>query len=244
MSMWRAFVLALLVGAFAQFIDGALGMAYGVTSNSFLLAVGLTPAIASASVHTAEVFTTMASGISHFRAGNVDKKLFKQLVVSGCICASAGAYLLVGIPGWFVKPVVNIYLCIIGVIVLLRAFNVNLVMRKINKPCLAGIGGFMDAVGGGGWGPIVTSTLIAEGNDPVKVIGSVNLAEFFVTLCESLTFFTLLGLQNLQVVLGLMIGGVIAAPIGAVVCKKIPRKHLMLVIGVLIISLSIRRLIV
>jgi len=240
--MWKAFVLALLVGAFAQFVDGALGMAYGVTSNSFLLAVGLTPAIASASVHTAEVFTTLASGISHFRAGNVDKKLFKRLVVPGCICASVGAYLLVEIPGWFVKPVVNIYLCIMGVVVLLRAFNVNLVMRKINNPCLAGIGGFMDAIGGGGWGPIVTSTLIAEGNDPVKVIGSVNLAEFFVTLCESLTFFTLLGLQNLHIILGLIVGGVVAAPLGAVVCKRIPRKYLMLIIGILIMFLSVRRL--
>ena len=242
--MWRAFILALLVGAFAQFIDGALGMAYGVTSNSFLLAVGLTPAIASASVHTAEVFTTLASGISHFRAGNVDKKLFKRLVVPGCICASIGAYLLVGVPIWFVKPVVNVYLCVMGVVVLLRAFNVNLVMRKINKSCLAGIGGFMDAVGGGGWGPIVTSTLVAEGNDPVKVIGSVNSAEFFVTLCESLTFFTLLGLQNLHIILGLMVGGVVAAPLGAVVCKKIPKKHLMLAIGILIVFLSVRRLLV
>jgi len=219
-------------------------MAYGVTSNSFLLALGLTPAIASASVHTAEVFTTLASGISHFRVGNVDKKLFKRLVVPGCICASIGAYLLVGIPVWFVKPVVNIYLCIMGVVVLLRAFNINLVMRKINKPCLAGIGGFMDAVGGGGWGPIVTSTLIAEGNDPVKVIGSVNLAEFFVTLCESLTFFTLLGLQNLHIILGLMVGGVVAAPLGAVVCKRVSKKHLMLVIGLLIVFLSVRELIV
>jgi len=240
--MWRVFVLALLVGAFAQFVDGALGMAYGVTSNSFLLAVGLTPAIASASVHTAEVFTTLVSGISHFRAGNVDKELFKKLMIPGCICASAGAYLLVGVPIWIVKPVVNIYLCIMGAVVLLRAFNVNLIMRKINKPCLAGIGGFLDAIGGGGWGPIVTSTLIAEGNDPVKVIGSVNLAEFFVTLCESLTFFTLLGIQNLHIILGLMVGGVIAAPLGAVVCKRIPRKCLMLIIGILIMVLSVRRL--
>jgi len=242
MNVWKDFILALLVGAFAQFIDGALGMAYGVTSNSFLLGVGFTPAIASASVHTAEVFTTLASGMSHFRIGNVDKKLFKKLVVPGCICASTGAYLLAGAPACFIKPVVNIYLCIMGVVVLFRAFNVNVIMKKINKSCLAGIGGFMDAVGGGGWGPIVTSTLIAEGNDPVKVIGSVNLAEFFVTLCESLTFFTLLGLQNLRVILGLMIGGVIAAPLGAVVCRKIPRKYLMLIVGVLIIFLSVRRL--
>ena len=101
----------------------------------------------------------------------------------------------------------------------------------------------MDAIGGGGWGPIVTSTLIAEGNDPVKVIGSVNLAEFFVTLCESLTFFTLLGPRNLHIILGLMVGGVVAAPLGAVVCKRIPKKHLMLVIGILIVFLSVRRLI-
>jgi len=242
--MWEVFILSLFVGMFAEFVDGALGMAYGVTSCSFLLSLGLTPAIASASVHTAEVFTTLASGISHLKVGNVDKKLVKKLIVPGCVCASVGAYLLVGIPVWFVNPVVNIYLCIMGAVVLLRVFNVNLIMGRINKPCLAGIGGFMDAIGGGGWGPLVTSTLIADGNDPAKVIGSVNLTEFFVTLCESLTFFTLLGLQNLHIILGLILGGVIVAPIGAVVCKKIPKKHLMLAIGILIIFLSLRRLIV
>jgi len=229
---------------FAQLIDGALGMAYGVTSNSFLLAAGLTPAIASASIHTAEVFTTLASGVSHFRIGNVDKKLFKQLVIPGCICASVGAYLLVEFPVWIIKPLVNIYLCMMGVVILLRVFGINIVMKKVNKPFLAAIGGFMDAIGGGGWGPIVTSTLIAEGNDPVRAIGSTNLAEFFVTLCESLTFFILLGLQNLYIVLGLMIGGIIAAPLGAIICKRAPRRHLMLIVGALIISLSVRNLVI
>jgi len=242
-SMLISFIQALLVGVFAQLIDGTLGMAYGVTSNSFLLAIGMAPAIASASTHTAEVFTTLASGVSHLRAGNVDRKLFKQLVVPGCIFASVGAYLLVGVSGQFVKPVVNIYLCAMGVVILLRAFDINLVMKRINRPCLAGIGGFMDAIGGGGWGPIVTSTLMAEGNDPIETIGTVNLAEFFVTLCQSLTFLILLGLQNTYIVLGLIVGGVVAAPLGAVICKKIPRKHLMLVVGTLILFLSVRNLV-
>lgn len=241
--MWKLFVLAFLVGTFAELIDGTLGMAYGVTSTSFLLTIGLTPAMASASVHTAEVFTTLASGISHFKAGNVDIGLFKKLVVPGCIGATVGAYLLTEIPIWFIEPTVNIYLSIMGVVIILKIFNINLIMRKANKACLGGIGGFIDAIGGGGWGPVVTTTLIAEGNNPVKVIGSVNLAEFLVTLCESLTFFTLLGLQNLHIILGLMVGGVVAAPLGAVVCKRIPRKYLTLIIGILIIFLSVRRLI-
>ncbi|MHA1470441.1 MAG: sulfite exporter TauE/SafE family protein [Candidatus Asgardarchaeia archaeon] len=242
--IWEIFFLTLLVGAFAQLIDGALGMAYGVISNTFLLAIGITPAVASASIHTAEVFTTLASGTSHLKVGNVDRKLFKQLVVPGCIGAIVGAYLLVDMPIWLMKPAVNIYLCTMGIVILFRAFNINLIVKKVNKPFLAGIGGFMDAIGGGGWGPIETSTLIAEGNDPVEAIGSVNLAEFFVTLCETLTFFVLIGFQNFFIVLGLMIGGVIIAPLGAVVCRRAPKKYLMPIIGILIMFLSVRNLIV
>jgi len=232
----------ILMGFVAQLIDGALGMAYGVSLTSFLLTSGLAPSVASASVHTSEVFTTFVSGLSHFKVGNIDKKLFKELVVSGSIFACFGAYLLVNIPTWFMKPIVSLYLGIMGVLILLRSFNRDPPTYKLNRSILAAIGGFLDALGGGGWGPIVASTLIADGEDPAKTIGSVNLAEFFVTICQSLAFLTMLGLRNLHIILGLIIGGVIAAPLGAIACKKIPRRALMLLVSVLLICLSVRGL--
>jgi len=185
---------------------------------------------------------TFVSGLSHFKVGNVDKELFKKLTIPGCVFACLGAFFLVSAPIWLIKPTVSIYLGIMGMMILLKAFNISLPMCKLDRHILAAVRGFMDAIGGGGWGPIVTSTLIADGEDPAKVIGSVNFSEFFVTLCESITFLALLGLQHLLIILGLIIGGVIAAPIGAVVCKKVPRRGLMLIVSISIICLSIRGL--
>ncbi len=239
--MWLLAVFV-LIGFLAQIVDGSIGMAYGVFSTSSLLALCLEPAVASASVHTAEVFTTLTSGLSHFKVGNVDKRLFKRLVLPGSLSACIGAYVLVNFPVETAKPIILLYLGIMGFVVLLRCFNVNLVMYKINRTGLAVLGGFMDAVGGGGWGPIVTSTLIADGENPSKAIGSANLAEFFVAACQTLTFTFLLGLQNLPVTVGLTVGGVAAAPIGAVLCKKIPRKGLMLSTGLLIMFLAVKGL--
>jgi len=229
-----------LVGFLAQVIDGTLGMAYGVSSTSFLLTLGLTPAVASASVHTAEVFTTLASGISHLKVGNVDKRLFKRLLIPGSASAVVGAYLLVNVPLQLIRPAVSIYLGMMGFVILLRARGINLFMRRLDKRGLAILGGFMDAVGGGGWGPIVASTLIANGEEPKNAIGSVNAAEFFVTMSQSVTFLLLLGLQDLTIILGLLTGGLVAAPIGAIICKKIPRKGLMLLVGALILCLSFK----
>jgi uncharacterized membrane protein YfcA len=231
-----------LVGFIAELIDGSIGMAYGVSSNSFLLTLGLAPAVASATIHTAEVFTTLASGVSHLKVGNVDRNLFKKMVIPGCLMASIGAYVLVNFPSGLIRPLVNLYLGAIGIVILFRVFNVNLIMRKVNRSVLAGIGGFMDAVGGGGWGPIVTSTLIADGEDPVKTVGTVNLTEFFVTICESAVFIALMGFQNLHLVVALIIGGIVAAPVGAIVCRKAPRRVLMTLVGCTIIVLSIRGL--
>jgi len=188
--------LWVLVGLIAQTIDGALGMAYGVTSSTLLISSGLSPAIASASVHTAEVFTTMASGISHLRMGNVDKRLFKKLVYSGAIAAFLGAYVLVNLPLWIIKPIVTVYLGVMGTLILLRAFNIITLLRRLNTSLLAFVGGFMDAIGGGGWGPIVTSTLMAEGNNPQKTIGSVNTAELFITCTQVITFVFTVGLSH------------------------------------------------
>ena len=214
----------IIVGFLAQLIDGSLGMAYGVSSNTFLLTLGMSPVLASASVHTAEIFTTLISGISHFSLGNVDRDLFKRLVIPGVIGGAIGAYILVNVPTDIIKPIVSIYLLLMGLRILYMAYR-NVIVEKIaTKVELLGlIGGFFDAIGGGGWGPIVTTTLIAEGSHPRKAIGSVNASEFFVTVVEAITFFLTLGTLQWNTVLGLFSGGVIAAPIGAFVTRRLPR---------------------
>jgi uncharacterized membrane protein YfcA len=239
--MVDSIIVFIIVGFIAQMIDGALGMAYGVSSTSFLLSLGVPPAPASASVHTAEVFTTAVSGISHLKFGNVDKKLFKKLLIPGIIGGVLGAYILTSLPGKTIKPFVAGYLFIMGVIILIKALKKIHEKREMTRLSpLAVAGGFFDAVGGGGWGPIVTSTLMARGHNPRFTIGSVNLAEFFVTIAEAATFIAFLGLVHWQVIAGLIIGGVIAAPFAAYICKRLPSRALMIIVGVLIVSLSIR----
>ncbi len=222
-------------------IDGALGMAYGVSSTTVLLSMGVPPATASASVHTAEVFTTGVSGLSHLKLGNVNKKLFWKLLVPGAIGGALGAYILTSIPERMIKPFVAFYLLVMGIVILRKAF------RKIRESnvttrlfSLGLVGGFFDAIGGGGWGPIVTSTLVAKGHNPRFTIGSVNLAEFFVTVTEVAAFLTTIGLIQWEVIVGLIVGGVMAAPLAAYACKKLPSRTLMIIVGTLIIALSIR----
>lgn len=235
-----------LVGFLAQMIDGSLGMAYGVSSTTFLTTVGVPVKIAGASVHTAEVFTTLVSGLSHWRAKNIDWDIFKRLIVPGVIGGALGAYVLVSVPGEALSPFVNAYLLIMGIIVIVRA--VKGVSKKLiegNKIIPVGlVGGFFDAVGGGGWGPIVTSTMVASGHTPRYTIGSVNTAEFFVTIVQTLTFAVFLGVgEYLDVIAGLALGGVIAAPMAAILCKKLPEKKLMLAVGVLIVLLNVRNIV-
>lgn len=242
-------ILFILVGFLAQMIDGALGMAYGVSSNTFLLSLGIPPAAASASVHMAEVVTTGISGISHWKLGNVDWKLVNRLLIPGVIGGALGAYLLTSIDGNIIKPYIAVYLLIMGGVIVYKAFT--LVPR--NKPdeyhgpriSLLGLfGGFCDAIGGGGWGPVVTSTLVARGKNPRMTIGSVNFSEFFVTLVQSILFvLTLNFMEYWQVILGLLVGGAIAAPIAARLAQKLPLKALMIFVGILIIVLSIRTLV-
>ncbi|MDI6772781.1 MAG: sulfite exporter TauE/SafE family protein [bacterium] len=233
----------IVVGFIAQMIDGTLGMAYGVTATSFLLTLGMPPAIASASVHAAEVVTTWLSGLSHARFGNVDGHLVKRLVIPGVIGAVSGAYILASVPGMTIKPFVAAYLLVMGLVILLKALRKAAQGEVRTRLVPLGlIGGFLDAVGGGGWGPIVTSTLVARGNDPRFTIGSVNFAEFFVTLSASATFVLTIGLSYWHAIIGLAIGGAIAAPFAAYTCKKAPTRVLMLLVGVLIIGLSIRTL--
>jgi uncharacterized membrane protein YfcA len=219
----------ILVGFLAQLIDGALGMAYGVTCTTFLMTFGLAPAMASASVKTSEIFTTAVSGLSHLRLGNVDRELFLKLCLPGIVGGVIGAYVLTHLSGDKMKPFVAGYLLLMGIIIVAKGCKARLkVESPRDKPILlAFIGGLLDAIGGGGWGPIVTTTLIARGREPRLAVGSVNLAEFFVTAAQMATFVAFLGLQNLEVVLGLVLGGIIAAPLAAYVCQKLPPRLLM-----------------
>ena len=235
-----------LVGFVAQMIDGALGMAYGVSSNTFLLSLGIPPAAASASVHMAEVVTTGISGFSHWRLGNVDWKLVRRLLVPGVIGGVVGAYVLTAIDGGIIKPYIAAYLLVMGGVIIYKAFTMQArhEMDENHSPrvsLLGLVGGFCDAIGGGGWGPVVTSTLVANGKHPRMTIGSVNFTEFFVTLTESILFVITLNFSEYwQIILGLLIGGAIAAPIAARLSQKIPIKTLMIVVGILIIILSLR----
>jgi uncharacterized protein len=239
-------LLYALVGFAAQIIDGALGMAYGVSSNTFLLSLGIPPAAASASVHMAEVVTTGISGFSHWRLGNVDGKLVRRLLIPGVIGGVTGAYILTAIDGNIIKPFIAGYLILMGGVIIYKAFT----MQPRSQPdeyhgprisWLGLLGGFCDAIGGGGWGPVVTSTLVARGKYARTTIGSVNFSEFFVTLAQSIVFvFTLRFAEYWQIILGLLIGGGIAAPLAARMTQKLPLQSLMIMVGVLIILVSIR----
>ena len=237
-------IIFIIFGFIAQLIDGALGMAYGVSSNAFFLSLGVPPAIASACIHTSEMFTTAVSGVSHFKFGNVDKKIFLRLLIPGVIGGVLGAYILTELPGGKIKPFVSLYLLLMGLWILIKIFRkTHQIKTKTRLIPLGLVGGFFDATGGGGWGPIVTTTLVANGNHPRYAIGSVNSAEFFVTVAESITFFATIGtllFQHWEKIVGLMIGGVIAAPFAAWICKKLPHKVLMLLVGLLITGLSFR----
>jgi len=232
------------IGFAAQLVDGAMGMAYGLTATSVLLSLGVPPATASASVHAAEMFTTAASGLSHWRFGNLRQSWVWRLVVPGMVGGAAGAYVLSSIPGETVRPFIGAYLMIMGGVILARAFRK---MRERREPrrieALGLAGGFLDSIGGGGWGPMVTSTLIGTGANPRQAIGSTSLAEFFVTATISATFFLTIGLELWPIILGLVIGGVIAAPFAAYAAKKLPPRPLMALVGAVIIALSLRELV-
>jgi uncharacterized protein len=233
----------ILVGFLAQVVDGALGMAYGVTCATFLLNLGLPAASVSASIHAAEVFTTGVSGLSHLRMGNVDKAIFGRLLFPGVLGGILGAYVLTNTPDGIIKVAVAGYLLALGGLITLKALRRR--TRDAGETRLVPLGfagGFLDAIGGGGWGPIVTSTLLARGHNPRLTIGSVNAAEFFLTAAQTATFVALLGLVQWRAILGLMLGGVIAAPLAAHVCRKLPARPLMFLVGALIIALSARTL--
>ncbi len=232
----------ILIGFGAQLVDGALGMAFGVITSTLMVAIlGVPPAVASQRVHIVEVFTTGVSGLSHILHGNIDWRLFSRLVVPGVVGGITGAYLLSNIDGNVVKPFVLTYLAGVGLYLLWRGLDHNPVIKdpKIVAP-LGLVGGFLDAAGGGGWGPVVTSNLLLQGAEPRKVIGTVNSAEFILTLTISATFIWNLGLADVGIATaGLLIGGVAAAPLGAWITKRIAARHLLLLVGVVLTITSV-----
>jgi len=237
------FFYYLLGGFIAQMIDGALGMAYGVTATTFLLTLGIPPSVASASVHSSEIFTSGVSGYMHLKFGNVNSKLFKTLLIPGIVGAIVGAYLLTTLEEYMyvIKPIVAAYTLILGILIIQKALKKKVAKRPFKKiGWLAMLGGSLDAIGGGGWGPIVSSTLIARGRHPKYTIGSVNLTEFFVSLASSVTFITLIGFSHWQVIVGLILGGMVAAPIAATLSRKLPIKTMMILVGIVVIVVSLR----
>ena len=245
------FLLFAVVGFLAQIVDGALGMAYGVISSTVLLAFGVPPAHASASVHAAEIFTTAASGSAHLYHRNINWKLFARLVPFGVLGGVLGAYVLTSFDGDFIKPYVTAYLAIVGAWLLVRSFRKipqNAVPAGIVAP-LGLVGGFLDAAGGGGWGPTVSTGLLGAGGQPRYVIGTVNAAEFLVTVSVSLAFVLALVTghwedagklsDHLAAVAGLVIGGVLAAPLAGYVVKTLTERTLLRTVGVLIVTLAV-----
>ena len=229
----------ILVGLAAQLVDGALGMAFGLVSSSVLLSLGVPPAAVSAAVHSAEVFTTGASGLSHLVAGNVDRRLFLRLAGFGALGGIIGAYLLTQLPADVIRPLIYLYLFGLAVLILLRAFGRLLPKGQVKRVGLLGfVAGWLDASGGGGWGPVATSTLLARGGTARTTIGTVNAAEFVVTLATALTFLITLGIQHLEVVGGLLIGGMLAAPLAAVLVKRVKERYVLVAVGLLVLGIS------
>jgi uncharacterized membrane protein YfcA len=238
--MFEDYILLGLIGFAAQLIDGALGMAFGVISTSAMLAMGLPPAQASAVVHTAEIFTTGASAASHIYHRNVDWRLVTRLGAAGVIGAVLGAWILSNVDSSAAKPFIAFYLLAIGVFILLKAWHIA-PARDAPAIWTAPVGfvaGFLDASGGGGWGPVATSTLVGSGHAPRMAIGSVNTTEFLVTIAAATTFFVELGAAPWKELLALIVGGMLAAPVGGWAVKLIPARALMIAVGCLVIGLS------
>ena len=229
-----------LIGFAAQLVDGALGMAFGTISSTLLVSIGVPPATASAGVHVVETVTTGVSAISHIAHRNVDWKLFFRLVIPGVIGGVLGAYVLTNIDAEIARPAVLAYLMLIGIYLAWRGWTHKHVEKepRIVEP-LGLIGGFLDAAGGGGWGPIVTSNLMVQGSPPRHTIGTVNTAEFFLTVTISITFIAALGWEAItKATLGLLIGGVLAAPLGAFVAKKMAADRILLLVGLVLMCTS------
>jgi uncharacterized membrane protein YfcA len=237
------FIEILLIGFAAQMVDGAMGMAYGLTASSCLMSLGMPPVTVSATVHLAETFTTGASAYSHHRMGNVDREMFMKLLIPGVVGAATGAYLLASLPGEQLRPWVAGYILVMGLVVFGKAFTqIPPVKVATRLRSLGFFGALIDAMGGGGWGPIVTSTLLARGGEVRHTVGTINAVEFFVTATASVVFLLSAGAGYWTYVIPLALGGLLAAPFGAWACKRIPHKPMLAVVGILIMLISARTL--
>ncbi len=241
------FLLFVAVGFVAQMVDGMLGMGYGVISSSFLLLIGVPPALASSGVHVSKVFANGAAGLSHWRFGNVDKRLLLGLAPAGMLGGVIGAMVIAALPTGVARPFVAIYLFLSGLVILRRALRGTQAeaLRASEKRVfpLGFVGGFLDAIGGGGWGPVVTSMLLASGRNPRQAIGSGSLAEFFVALSVSAVFFGKFSLtEQAPIIAGLIVGGVLGAPLAAYLTGRIPARAMMVAVGLLVIVLSVSSL--
>ncbi|MBG8554829.1 TSUP family transporter [Hymenobacter guriensis] len=241
-SSSQTFYIFVAIGFGAQLIDGLLGMGYGVVTAISLMTLNISPAAVSSSIHTAEMFASGASGYHHYRFGNVNKKLFKVLLIPGVLGAILGAFLLSKFGeqyGGYVRPFLSVYLLLLGIRIISKAFAKPGPRKKHKKlGFLAAAGGFLDSFGGGGWGPLVTSTLIAGGRTPQYVIGSVSVTEFFVTFASALTFFATIGISHWQIILGLIVGGIAAAPFAARLAGRIPTRWMFVGVGLMVIVWS------
>ena len=235
------FAIFVLVGFIAELIDGSAGMAYGTSASTLLLNVGVPPKVATACIHTSEVFTTGVSGLMHLRLDNVNKKLFFRLIFSGVIGAVIGAYLISNLfNGKILRPYISMYLLILGLIMLYKGIFKKFIDTENFRwvKSIAFIGGFLDSIGGGGWGPIVTSNLIYQGGTPKNTIGTINTVEFFVTFFSTGVFLFFIQIENWYLVFALIIGGVLGAPLGAIISKILPRKTMVIAVSILIIITS------
>ena len=239
--MLTDYIVLGLIGFAAQLVDGALGMAFGVISTAAMLSFGMPPAQASAIVHTAEIFTTAGSAASHIWHRNVDWRLVLRLGVAGVLGAVLGAWILSNLDAAVVRPFISAYLLMVGAFILFKAWR-GVPARDAPAPWVAPIGfaaGFLDASGGGGWGPVATTTLVGSGHAPRMAVGSVNTTEFFVTIAAATTFFVELGASPWRELLALVIGGLLAAPLGGWAVQRISPRTLMVAVGCLVIGLSV-----
>lgn len=234
------FIEFTILGFFANLIDGCIGMAYGTIIASVLTFFGMPPLQISSSIHFSEIFTTGASALSHLKIKNIDFKLFKRIVFAGVLGGISGALCLSLISQDFITPVITVYLIIIGISLIYKSFNLSKNKKKIKYVRkISFLGGFCDALCGGGWGPIVNGSLIGQSKKITKTIGTVNSAEFFVTLTQSVIFFTVVGFNYLNLVFGLIFGGVLAAPLAVFILTKINPKVLCFLIGAIILIANI-----
>lgn len=237
---WEELFVFMAIGFAAQIIDGTLGMAYGISTNTLLISIGISPVQASASIHIAELATTFVSGISHYGFGNVDMGLVKRLIIPGGIGAITGALILVWMPMQIMKAAVSFYLVAMGGLIVYKAIRKTKHEKVQHNTVMLGFfGGFLDSAGGGGWGPVVATTLVAKGSVPKLAVGTVNFAEFFIALSSSLSFILSIGILNWNIVLGLAAGGAIAAPFAAYFASRIPAHNFMIFIGITISLLSL-----